>query len=157
MTTDLARTCGTCTECCKTHPVDELKKRAGKWCQFRVKGQGCRIYGKHPKGCADFACQWLKGHGEESDRPDRTGIVIDFFVLKVVGNAMVLWEATHGAFDSEYGKALAAHYVSLNSPVLQRSLSGKEVLLVPQALQIPRDKLQALAHDKRRVLIVEAR
>jgi len=151
------RTCGTCTECCKTHPVDELKKRAGKWCQFRVKGQGCRIYAQRPGGCITFDCQWLKGHGEESDRPDRTGIVIDFLTFESIGNTMVLCEGVHGAFASEYGEALAAHYISLELPVLQRHLSGKEVLLVPQALQIPLHKLKELASDKRRVLIFEAR
>lgn len=151
------RICGTCTECCKTHPVHELKKRAGKWCQFRVKEQGCRVYDKRPKGCVEFECQWRKGHGEELDRPDRTGIVMDFLVLELIGKTMVLWEAVHGAFDGDYGKALAAHYVSLGFVVLQRSLSGKEVLLIPHALKILPDKLQVLAHKKRRVLIVEAR
>ncbi|MDP2665695.1 MAG: YkgJ family cysteine cluster protein [bacterium] len=151
------RTCGTCTECCKTHPVSELKKRAGKWCQFRVKEQGCRIYEERPKGCVEFECQWLKGHGAESDRPDLTGIVIDFFPLKVVGASMILLEGRHGTCAGEYGKALSAHYIDLAFPVLQRLLSGKEILLVPQTLHIPPERLKPLANDRRRVLIVEAR
>ena len=146
-----------CTECCKTHPVSELKKRAGKWCQFREKEKGCTVYKKRPMGCAEFACQWLKGHGEEFHRPDQTGIVVDYFLLESIGQGMVLWEGMNGTFDTEYGKALTAHYISLRSAVLQRYLSGKEVLLVPQTLQIPLDKLKALANLKRRVLIVEAR
>ncbi|MCR4278156.1 MAG: hypothetical protein NUV85_04075 [Candidatus Berkelbacteria bacterium] len=157
MMTDLARTCGSCTACCKTHEVVELHKRAGKWCQFRVKEHGCRIYEKRPRGCVEFKCQWLKGHGEESDRPDRTGIVIDFLPLKSIGKMMVLYEGTIGAFGSEYGKALAAHYVSLGYPVLQKYQSSKEVLLIPRTLQTPLEKLKELAGVKRRVLIVEAR
>ena len=151
------RECGTCTECCKTHKVDELKKRAGKWCRYRVKDRGCKIYPTRPNSCAEFECQWLKGHGEELDRPDRTRIVIDFLVLESIGNTMVLYEGIDGAFNGQYGKDLVAHYVSLGSPVLRRSVSGREVLLVPKSLQVLLTKLQGLAEEKRKVYIVGVR
>jgi len=156
MQNEKQRTCGECSECCKTHQVIELKKRAGKWCRFRVKGLGCRIYQKHPKGCVQFECQWLKGHGEESDRPDRTGIVVDCLVLELIGETIVLYEGMNGAFDGEYGKALVAHYIHLNFPVFKKFLSGKEVFLIPRTLQISLKKLQMLIEEKRQIFIAEA-
>lgn len=154
---DTKRICGTCTECCKTHPVSELKKRVGKWCQFRVQGQGCSIYENRPKGCMQFECQWLKGNVEEPYRPDKTGIVIDYFSVESVGLTIVLWESVQGAFETEYGKMRIANCISDNQPVLQRFLSDKEILLVPHSLRIPPEILKPLVDDKRRVLIVEAR
>lgn len=153
---DTKRTCGTCTECCKTHPVDELRKRAGKWCRFRIQDKGCRIYEKRPAGCVAFECQWLKGHGEIRDRPDRTKIVIDFFKVELVGDAIVLFEGIVGMLESEYGRMLVAHYIAQGCPVLARHLSGRETLFVPNTFSIPRKTLETLANEKRRVLVVEA-
>lgn len=97
------------------------------------------------------------GYGAELERPDRTGIVIDFLVLELVGRTMVLWEAMYGAFGSEYGKTLTSHCIDLGYAVLQRNLSGKELLLVPASLQIPVHELETLADDKRKVFVVETR
>ena len=159
MQNEIQRTCGECSECCKTHAIIELKKRAGKWCGFRIKGQGCRIYQKRPIGCVDFQCQWLKGHGEDSDRPDRTGIVVDFsdFVLEAIGKIkiVVLMEGRNGVFGEKYGKMLVSSYLNFGYLVLQKYLSGKEVVMVPQKSQIPRGKLKALVEEKRKVLIAE--
>ena len=151
------RTCGTCTECCKTHPVDELQKLAGKWCRYRVKDKGCRVYDSRPNGCREFECQWLKGHGDETDRPDLTGIVIDYYPLETLGKTALLYESRTEALVKKYGKELIAQFVDNKLPVLQRFLSGREILLVPRSLPIPLDKLQTLAHDKRKVYLVEVR
>lgn len=76
LATATARTCGSCTFCCKVMAVDELHKPVGKWCDHRV-ASGCSIYGQHPPSCQEFTCQWL---GEPSMpaafRPDRTKVVL---------------------------------------------------------------------------------
>ena len=71
------RSCDGCTACCKTHAVSEAHTRAGELCQFAIVEKGCGIYGKHPFQCRLYACWWLRGKGEESDRPDRLKIVMD--------------------------------------------------------------------------------
>ena len=54
-----ARTCGTCTLCCKVFPVPDIGKPAGRWCQHIVQGRGCAIHASRPQLCRDFFCQWI--------------------------------------------------------------------------------------------------
>ena len=55
----VARSCGTCTLCCKLFPVPDLGKSAGKWCQHIVQGRGCGIHETRPDVCRAFFCQWI--------------------------------------------------------------------------------------------------
>ena len=71
------RACGGCVACCKTHMVAEVETAAGELCQFAAVGEGCSIYKTRPFDCRLYACWWLRGKGEESDRPDRLKIVMD--------------------------------------------------------------------------------
>ena len=70
------RTCGGCAYCCEVAEVPELAKPALARCQYQtlllLDGQ-CAIF-RHPDRpavCRSFACSWLRGFGEEGDRPDR--------------------------------------------------------------------------------------
>ncbi len=31
-----------------------------------------------PKACSKYACAWAMGYGKPKDRPDRSGVIIDF-------------------------------------------------------------------------------
>ncbi|HEV7317701.1 MAG TPA: hypothetical protein VGO04_03710 [Ensifer sp.] len=53
-----ARSCGTCTLCCRLPDIDALDKPANAWCRHCTKGQGCRIYDDRPQLCRDFFCLW---------------------------------------------------------------------------------------------------
>lgn len=73
-----ARTCGTCTLCCKAVGVHALAKPAGAWCPHcDRRGGGCAIYGERPGECRTFSCAWLDGLlPEDRDRPDRLKVVL---------------------------------------------------------------------------------
>lgn len=73
----LGRTCGGCTSCCKTHGVAEVDHIGGEWCKHCDVGSGCSIYARRPKPCEVYECCWLKGEGEEDDRPDQSQFVMD--------------------------------------------------------------------------------
>ena len=55
-----ARSCGSCTLCCKLFPVPELGKPSGQWCQHIAQGRGCGIHETRPPVCRAFWCQWIE-------------------------------------------------------------------------------------------------
>jgi hypothetical protein len=71
------RSCGSCTECCKTCTVDELQKPGGVYCSHCTIGGGCQIYPDRPASCRTFMCSWLYTPqlGPEF-KPDKTHVVI---------------------------------------------------------------------------------
>jgi hypothetical protein len=80
-----ARTCGTCSLCCKLIAVRELNKDPGLWCVHAR--PGCRIYGtpERPASCGVFNCAWLERAPNatrhrlslpDSLRPDRCHVVL---------------------------------------------------------------------------------
>lgn len=85
---DNGRNCGECRLCCKAMGVAELSKPPGVWCVHAGDhaGGGCAIYQDRPAGCREFNCAWLtdmQGLFEDSDRPDRIGVV--FWVSRGAG------------------------------------------------------------------------
>lgn len=76
-----ARSCGTCTLCCKLMAVSGFAsvedKPQGEWCRFcDKKGGGCAIYDARPQACRDFVCGWLGGIGTEPMKPSRSKVVL---------------------------------------------------------------------------------
>ena len=77
--TTRARVCGACSACCKhllipAGDVGPGMKPAGIPCP-NVTAAGCRIYGRRPETCVDFACAWLDDTDwPESWRPDHSGL-----------------------------------------------------------------------------------
>lgn len=54
------RACNSCSLCCRLLHVEELRKPAGKWCEFCKPGHGgCSIYEARPPICRNFYCGWL--------------------------------------------------------------------------------------------------
>jgi hypothetical protein len=71
------KSCGSCTECCKILPVDELQKPAGVYCSHCAVGGGCKIYSERPKSCRTFMCGWLlHPHMGPDLKPDRCHVVL---------------------------------------------------------------------------------
>ncbi|PZQ58094.1 MAG: zinc/iron-chelating domain-containing protein [Phenylobacterium zucineum] len=72
-----AKTCGSCTLCCKVLAVEALGKPVGTWCQHRT-ARGCGIYEDRPAACRSFECIWLMDpEMPHRFRPDQTKVVLD--------------------------------------------------------------------------------
>jgi hypothetical protein len=101
------RSCGGCTACCKPIAVLEINKPLGEWCEHCSIGVGCRIYAEKPTSCGGFRCEWLKGFGEENDRPDHTKVILDFTKLTkggLPGGILQIWEVSEGSLASAHVK-----------------------------------------------------
>lgn len=72
------RACGECTACCTVYYIDGLWPESPRWEACPHARGGCGIYPRRPESCRVFRCMWLDGWGEEADRPDRLGLVLDF-------------------------------------------------------------------------------
>lgn len=117
------RNCGDCIACCTylkskavpmdglahcahsklVHPPneDELIFKGSEDCS--VEGCGnCAIYEDRPKACVEYKCLWLMGYGEEEDRPDLSGVLVDTILpIENCIQAKPIWE---NAQDSEKGR-----------------------------------------------------
>jgi hypothetical protein len=150
----LNRSCGGCTACCKTHAVLEIKKPTGKWCSHCNPGQGCRIYSKHPKSCAEFECQWLKGFGKNEDRPDGTKIVLDLctgITDSVLPNFLQIWEVSGKALHGSFAKESVRIGLENGFPVFLISTSGK-VEIITGNISIPKESLNEIARQGIRIV-----
>lgn len=79
------RTCGTCTQCCKTMFVPEIAKPSGANCTHCVARTGCGIYETRPDSCRQFACLWLLlPDMPHRLRPDQTKVVFYKTAQRVV-------------------------------------------------------------------------
>ncbi len=77
MSTAPARSCGSCSLCCKVLRVDELHKPMGVWCSHFKSGVGCSIHGSHPASCNNYQCLWiLSPTMPDAVRPDRCKVVM---------------------------------------------------------------------------------
>ncbi|MEJ0053298.1 MAG: hypothetical protein WDN10_01025 [bacterium] len=136
MNTRETRSCGTCTACCKTHSVSgfTFEKPAGKWCQHCTPGKGCKIYEDRPRACVLFKCSWLKGIGEEDDRPDRRKVVLD--AVYVAGGPpegyLQMWEVSEGALRKPWANAMARLMVAKGAIVTHIYSSGRKKIFLPK-------------------------
>lgn len=150
------RVCGNCTACCKTHAVHEIKKPEGEWCNNCLIGKGCKIYFNKPEGCNDFKCDWLKGFGEENDRPDKTKVIIDSFYDDDIGKLIMLWEVSEGSFDKEYAKNLIINFIYQDIITLKCYLNKtKRHLLLPFNRKLNDKTLVDLKEEGIKVSIVK--
>ena len=80
-----ARSCGSCSLCCKLLKVDDppFFKPAGKWCPHCRPGRGgCSIYDHRPALCRGWGCGWLLSStlGDEW-QPARCKMVVGWEVI----------------------------------------------------------------------------
>lgn len=64
----MARECGACTVCCEHFPLKNIHP-------CPALGVGCAVQHSKPATCVAFRCGWLRGNGQPSDRPDKSGIL----------------------------------------------------------------------------------
>ena len=78
----MSRTCGTCRVCCVRPEVPELGKPMDAPCPHlnpdAESERGCMVFGEatRPRVCGGFSCAWLMGLGDEDDRPDKLGVLM---------------------------------------------------------------------------------
>ncbi len=114
----IARTCGTCRECCRILAVDELPKPQWTKCAH-VGVFGCTIYERRPTSCRAFKCLWLNGTMQtdrEEDavllRPDKLGIMVDFQRDTRFGQVFKIFEVWPGAADAPAAAAVIGAFAS---------------------------------------------
>jgi hypothetical protein len=72
-----AKSCGSCTLCCKLMEIVETGKPPGRWCEHCTPGRGCNIYESRPASCRTFECQWLfEPDLPDALRPDRCKVMM---------------------------------------------------------------------------------
>lgn len=126
------RQCGGCTACCKTHPILELNNPARVWCPECNIAKGCKIYDSRPQGCRDFTCQWLMGGGEESERPDKVKVVVDYLDLPMFGETTMVHEVTEGALQNLFAQRVLKRRIGMKKPVCFLPIIGNNTLYVPK-------------------------
>jgi hypothetical protein len=141
------RVCGACTACCKTHGVSEIKKLPGYLCAHCTIGTGCNIYKSHPQSCKDFQCDWLKGFGRKGQRPDKTGVVLDFVIGEALRELFQMWEAIEGALGRRFTKIITRDILEANIFVAHLYLSGKRVLFIPRGKILHADTRKQLVEE----------
>lgn len=68
------RTCGPCTACCTVPQIEDFSPPYEPCPHLLdLPEHRCAIYEYRPSDCRLFRCAWLRGWGEESDRPDLSG------------------------------------------------------------------------------------
>lgn len=72
---DPVRECRECTACCSTMSIPSLDKPSCRKCKHQ--SSSCDIYESRPKECSTYSCWWRRGFGEEADRPDKLGVILD--------------------------------------------------------------------------------
>jgi hypothetical protein len=89
------RQCGGCSACCSTLHVKELGKPEGQRCEHQC-DRGCAIHGNgKPEICKGYLCMWRLGVGEDSDRPDRGGLLLH----PSIGQELCVYELREGALS----------------------------------------------------------
>jgi hypothetical protein len=72
------RTCGDCSVCCYVGEVKEsiVNKPSCAVCPFL--DHGCTLFAKpeRPSVCNSFQCSWLRGFGDDVDRPDQSQVMV---------------------------------------------------------------------------------
>lgn len=92
-----ARSCDSCTLCCKVLGIEAMVKPQGSWCPHCDIGRACRIYETRPEECRTFDCLWLQRENLGPEwRPDRA----KFVLVPSADNAVLLVFPDPGAPDA---------------------------------------------------------
>lgn len=116
------RNCGACTACCTYFSITALNKPVLVPCS-RLKdkicddGKNCTDYDNRPMPACSYTCMWRYGYGEDEDRPDISGIMVDN--VPPIENALRAIPLSLGAQDTPEAR-LAVERISRqrNQPIL---------------------------------------
>lgn len=78
------RVCGNCQACCTTLSVTDIAKPKHTRCPSQC-AAGCAVYASRPQSCRLYKCSWLEGHGQEDDRPDKSGVIMETVMFHQAG------------------------------------------------------------------------
>jgi hypothetical protein len=128
----VVRSCGECTACCKTHYIEELQKPQGQWCIHCSVGVGCKIYDRRPEECRRYACEWLKGSGFESERPDKIGVVVDIMISDDRKEALIrVIEVFEGAIERPRIRQMVEFFLAKGRAVYSQPIHGAGDIELP--------------------------
>ncbi len=130
----IARTCGECSACCKTHGVLSLLKPAQVMCKHCTSA-GCGIYLSRPIECRHFKCLWLEGMGSDLCRPDKTGVVGENRPFLDIPNALWLREVWEGALDLRFAKEWTRRNLLEAFCVIHVRINGTGSLYLPPGVE----------------------
>lgn len=116
-----ARSCGSCTMCCKVYDVPPIdNKPRGIWCKHCKPGRGCGIWESRPQFCRDFHCHWIldSSFGEEW-KPEKSKLVMNYrpndnaFVVMVDPGSPGAWlrEPYHSGLRALAGRLAQKRHV----------------------------------------------
>lgn len=105
----MPRECGECSVCCTYLRIGAPLDKPGLTPCVHLAdpaddgytARGCGRQCDKPPVCIEYRCAWLDGHGEEEDRPDRSGMLIDN-VLRI-HNTVQAKPIRAGAHDTPSG------------------------------------------------------
>ena len=125
------RTCGSCTACCKTHPIMELANPAGVWCVHCSIGKGCQIYERRPQECKDFKCDWLLGFFSPEEKPNLVKVVVGDLTAPGFGPMVALYEVTEGALSGGFARNLTKRIIAKGHFICHLPLQGPNKIYFP--------------------------
>lgn len=91
----MVRSCDECTACCTVIEIKSMKSPQYQDCVALCES-GCKIYDQRPGECRQYRCMWLMGWGDEDQRPDICGYIMDM----TKGGIPIAWEIVEGAAQS---------------------------------------------------------
>ncbi len=92
----------------------------------------CTIVDSRPSVCKGYKCAWLLGYGQDKDRPDRSGVIVDDVSQQgPIGNALIAKPLWFGA-DEEQAGGTAIKNISRdsNKPLLVLQFSEFKLLRI---------------------------
>jgi hypothetical protein len=82
-------------------------------------------------GCQEFRCQLLAGYGDETDRPDKSKVVIDYIEF-ADGKILSIWEVTESAINRRFAREVTSFGLeTLRIPVVHALLPDEKTVLFP--------------------------
>ena len=108
------------------------------------------IYARKPLSCHEFQCEWLKGFGEERDRPDKTKVILDYVNHHegLPGGILQIWELSEGSLTNEYVKKITLAGFESEIWVSHIPLHGPKRIFVPKSRHISQEIADALAREE---------
>jgi hypothetical protein len=79
-----------------------------------------------------YACEWLKGSGFESDRPDKIGVVVDTMISDDGTEALIrVIEVFEGAIERPRIRRMVEFFLAKGIAVYSQPLRGKGDIELP--------------------------
>ncbi len=147
------RKCGGCTACCRMYISDSLTPNLKSACKY-VQHRGCPLYGQiaRPSPCPQYSCGWLRGYGNERNRPDRTGVYFEVRKVDLFSGYTIILIWRDDRFDNDYLDTLL--YDSLREGYIAAVITREEhvSLYVPDFITLTQGTRGALLAEDTEIL-----